>query len=268
MEKFYKPLIAVITFYTMHYVANVIMHLVLIFYNIDFLKSWFTGTYTIEQILVMENPMVSGISHILSHIMVFYFLYVTTIARPETVVSTRHIRWKYVIPAIIFSFLMVIACDAYQSLLWGTLHEEVESYPSEAFTFISLCITGPIIEETIFRESIQGNLVRNDMKTWNAILVSATIFALLHFSKVDFASNFIFGIVSGMLYAKTRSITASSILHITNNTLAYILYADYTNAVSRYTSSMSGVMTYILVATLLFATSIYVLCIFWKSENK
>lgn len=264
MEKFYKPLIAIVTFYTMHYVSRVIMNLVLIFYNIDFLKSWFTGSYTEEQYAIMGSPTITGISRILGHLLVFSFLYVATITNQKTVISTSHIKWKYVIPIITFSFMLIMAFDGFINLASGSLNDAVEGYPYHTLTFISLCITGPIIEETIFRESILGNLVRNNMNTWTAILISSTIFAILHFNVVTILPNFVFGIITGILYVKTKSIVASSILHIINNTMAFLVYADYSTAVSSFTQSTVGLTTYIATITVMFIISICAIGFYWK----
>jgi membrane protease YdiL (CAAX protease family) len=71
----------------------------------------------------------------------------------------------------------------------------------------------PIAEEILFR----GLVLKQFLKQFTpikAVLLSSLIFSFYHLTLVDFAGHFVVGIILGIFYYKTNSITVSSILHI------------------------------------------------------
>ena len=47
---------------------------------------------------------------------------------------------------------------------------------------LGIALVGPVVEELVFREGIQGTMERGGVKPWIAILVSALCFGLIHFN--------------------------------------------------------------------------------------
>ena len=89
-------------------------------------------------------------------------------------------------------------------------------------SLIQVCILAPIIEEILMRGVVLGGL-RNSYGTVTALLISAMLFACLHFNMVQTLSAFVCGIVLGLLYIKTSSIFCCMIAHGGYNLISYIM---------------------------------------------
>ncbi len=92
---------------------------------------------------------------------------------------------------------------------------------------------GALVEEIIFRHFIITYLesVLNK-KHLIIILVSSTLFAILHFSKGDItiiSSIFIYGILYGLLFIRYRSIWIPFAVHFAHNLFVHILGGDIVN---------------------------------------
>src|SRR5574344_1488484 len=72
---------------------------------------------------------------------------------------------------------------------------------------ITMSIIAPIFEEMLFRGAIEGHLLNKWKNPRHAIFVSA----------------FLFGLILGDIYFRTRSLTAVIILHFINNTISVII---------------------------------------------
>jgi membrane protease YdiL (CAAX protease family) len=95
-------------------------------------------------------------------------------------------------------------------------------------TTMMIIITAPFIEEFLFRGCIQ-NFLRKRLGTFQAIVLTSFIFAMMHFSPSQKLSNipllislFTFSLYLGFLYEKTRSLLAPIILHMTFNSISVI----------------------------------------------
>lgn len=88
-------------------------------------------------------------------------------------------------------------------------------------SFFQVCVLAPIIEEILMRGFLLGGLSINYGKT-AALLISAFLFAFLHFNMVQTLSAFICGIVLGLLYLHTESIFCCILAHIGYNLISYI----------------------------------------------
>lgn len=88
-------------------------------------------------------------------------------------------------------------------------------------SFLQVCVLAPIIEEILMRGFLLGGLSPNYGKT-AALLISAVLFALLHFNMVQTLSAFICGIVLGLLYLHTGSIFCCILAHLGYNLISYI----------------------------------------------
>lgn len=84
-----------------------------------------------------------------------------------------------------------------------------------------IAVVAPFIEETLFRGILFGSL-RTYCGKWTAIIISAFIFAALHFDLIGLFPRFILGIGLGYLYVNNDSIFPSIGLHGLNNFLAVL----------------------------------------------
>ncbi len=88
--------------------------------------------------------------------------------------------------------------------------------------FIQTCIIAPFVEEILMRGIITDGL-KTTCGIPAAILLSALLFALLHFNMVQTLSAFICGIVLGLLYVKTGSVLCCITAHCGYNMLSYFM---------------------------------------------
>lgn len=95
---------------------------------------------------------------------------------------------------------------------------EFTGVSSPIWMFIYSIILAPIIEELIYRDFILRKLEKYGSGL--AILVSTTLFALMHGNLSQILSSFLLGLVLAFVYSLTKSKKAVIILHIVNN--AYI----------------------------------------------
>lgn len=79
----------------------------------------------------------------------------------------------------------------------------------------------PFLEELLHRGVVYGRL-RRMMGMWPAVIVSALIFAGLHFNIVQFVYAFLLGIVFALFVEKTGRLYPAVIAHIVANAVAVI----------------------------------------------
>ena len=103
----------------------------------------------------------------------------------------------------------------YQEMIQSLIKSPVAS-------LIQVCVFVPIIEEMLMRGVVLEGL-KNTYGFLVALLVSAVLFALLHFNMVQTLSAFVCGVVLGLLYIKTSSIFCCMLVHCGYNLISYIV---------------------------------------------
>ena len=101
--------------------------------------------------------------------------------------------------------------------------QQISNLTSELLGAISVGLLAPIAEEIGFRGVLLGGLLRMRCKPWVAIVLSAIVFALVHGFSVKLFGTMVFGIITGWLFWRTRSLLPGMIIHIVNNSTAVIL---------------------------------------------
>ena len=91
-----------------------------------------------------------------------------------------------------------------------------------------ILLIAPLVEEFLFRGCMQ-NWLRRHIGTPLAVILTSLVFAFMHYSPSQGASNFpliislfSFSLYLGFLYEKTRSLLAPMILHMTFNGISVI----------------------------------------------
>jgi len=82
-----------------------------------------------------------------------------------------------------------------------------------------------VAEELLFRGVIQRNLV-SAFGAWRGVVLTAALFSIMHIiwrSWEEVAFAFAGGLLLGLLYQRTRSLTAPIILHAGNNILLVVV---------------------------------------------
>ncbi len=105
------------------------------------------------------------------------------------------------------------------------------------FNFAIFSIMAAISEEFLFRGVLQNILISTSFKKnpWIAILVTAIIFSMIHFSATGFISRFYAGILLGAAYYLSNNLIVPIVMHAINNGLVlaayYISKANYDNPI-------------------------------------
>jgi uncharacterized protein len=81
-----------------------------------------------------------------------------------------------------------------------------------ALFLVTTAIAAPVFEELLFRGFLLPSLSRY-FSTWNAVLLSGLIFAVVHLSLAEVLPLTVLGIVLGFVYARTQNLLASMLLH-------------------------------------------------------
>jgi len=82
-----------------------------------------------------------------------------------------------------------------------------------------MVVVAPVLEEIFFRGFIFKTLLERS-KVWIAFLVSAAIFAGIHFEFGTFMPLFILGLILNWIFFNTKSIYPGILFHIINNAIA------------------------------------------------
>lgn len=89
-------------------------------------------------------------------------------------------------------------------------------------SFLHVCVLAPVVEEALMRGFVLCGL-QSTVGAAGALLLSAALFALLHFNMVQTLSAFLCGLVLGLLYLYTGSLFCCILAHCEYNAISYIL---------------------------------------------
>lgn len=127
---------------------------------------------------------------------------------------------------------------------------------------ITMAIIAPIFEEMLFRGAIEGHLLKKWKNPRYAILVSALIFGIVHLNPAQILFAFLFGLILGDIYFRTKSLSAVIILHFINNTISVIimfLFPEYDKL-----TDLLGFNTMACLSLISFIAFIFLMKIFKK----
>jgi len=88
--------------------------------------------------------------------------------------------------------------------------------------FLKVCVIAPIAEEALMRGFLLSGL-RDGYGTAGALLISAAVFALLHFNAVQTLSALVCGFILGLLYLQTGSLLCCILAHSGYNMVSYFV---------------------------------------------
>lgn len=143
---------------------------------------------------------------------------------------------------LLFDIMMIMifpVVDEWNILLFG------DESGTDKFNFIELisgCLLAPLVEEAIFRGAIERRLLEKNWNPWFAIVISAFLFAIPHFSLYTLFLS-CFGILVGWLYYRTRCIWPGILIHALYNSILFVPgYIFYNFASSENLSDESEVL--------------------------
>ena len=88
---------------------------------------------------------------------------------------------------------------------------------------LTVCLTGPMVEEMVFRGAIERRLLEKNWNPWYAIVISSIFFAVAHFNLAQGATAIVMGIFLGWVYYRTRNLWPCIMIHALNNTLCCVI---------------------------------------------
>ena len=97
------------------------------------------------------------------------------------------------------------------------------------WAILSVVVCAPILEEILFRGLIFESC-RERFGSGVAVLVSASLFGLVHGVPVQIINAFVVGLIFGYIYLRTGSLLSVILLHVVNNGIAYISLAFFGDA--------------------------------------
>ena len=164
------------------------------------------------------------LSLILADVIASVVLFATGLARLKASFVPSGESARRVAVAVLAAICGIFACDllSEQLALEDLLEDQFLEMGRMPLGIITLAILGPIVEELVFREALQGTLLRGGCKAWVAMVVSAASFGLVHMNPAQIPFAFLMGLILSYVYQKTGNIFVTSIIHILNNSLAVV----------------------------------------------
>lgn len=131
------------------------------------------------------------------------------------------------------------------------------------YTFTTLVIVAPILEELIFRGIMLGGLLTR-YSPLKSILISSLLFSFVHLNPWQFIAAMISGLFLGWIYYKTRSVVPTIIMHSVNNLVGFLAIAKYgkesiDNSLVQIAGGTVNAAVIIIGSMLVFVGSVYLL---------
>lgn len=144
-------------------------------------------------------------------------------------VSPAYLRsrpWGVLMWSALASLGMLVPSLWFQEMLPplpDILQEMMTEVMKEPLGYMAVGVFAPMVEELVFRGAILAVLLTVFPRSWQGIVVSALLFALIHVNPAQMPHAFICGLLLGWMYVRTGSIVPGVVFHWVNNTIAYIL---------------------------------------------
>ena len=132
------------------------------------------------------------------------------------------IRWRPASLAIAAGIPAAIATSILTEdiALPDTVKGLIEAMSCTPWGIVSIAIIGPVCEELLFREAIEGEMLRRGARPWLAVAASALAFSFVHLNLAQGLYALPMAILFGIIYLRTGNILLTSLLHILNNATA------------------------------------------------
>lgn len=124
--------------------------------------------------------------------------------------------------------------------------------------FLAVAIVGPISEEILMRRIVLNEMREATGKVWGGILISAALFAIIHFNPIQIVFAFPAGILLGWLYCKTESLLVPICVHILNNSFAFLTIRLGMEEPTKF-------MSFEVLATLAACITVAIVLIIWMN---
>lgn len=150
--------------------------------------------------------------------------------------------------AMLMSLVSILPLNLFVSALNINDYSEAVA-TNEQLSFASIIgigILAPLAEEIVFRGGIEEKLLQWKTNPWIGILISAFMFAILHFYPSLIIGTFISGILLGWVYYKTRNVMVCFGMHMVNNSVSCVI--DYISPDSSFYADIMNQTRFIIIA--------------------
>lgn len=147
----------------------------------------------------------------------------------STAFCTSKIEWQSITYSLAGAFtgIFAISCAIDMIDVPDRMRDVFDNMSDYPFGLINIAILGPLTEELVFREAVQGSMLRQGAKPWQTVVVSALIFGIIHLNWTQTLAGVGIGALLAIIYCKTGSVVMTSIIHILNNTVSVAQMALY-----------------------------------------
>ncbi len=168
-------------------------------------------------IVIVQTPVLVGLTALLAWVRMPLREYL----------ALRPLRWKATAVCVLLLLLLLASQD---TLTWLTGQEVVppvmvDAYRTAGFLPLlafALIVAAPVVEETFFRGFMYTSLAASRVGHVGAVLLTAAVWALIHFQYGWFgiACIFVDGLFLGLVRWRTGSATLTTVLHAITNLVA------------------------------------------------
>lgn len=167
-------------------------------------------------------------------------------------------QWLRTRPWMTLSWSCVAALGAIVPSMW--LQEQMPELPNfvenefdmvlaSRWGYLAIGLLAPLAEEIVFRGAILRALLSSPrLSAAGAVVLSAVLFALIHFNPAQLPHAFVIGLLLGWMYYRTGSILPGIAYHWANNSVAYVLYNLYPNPDMKLIDLFQGSQQHVLMA--------------------
>ena len=170
------------------------------------------------------SPTLLALAVIISGLLSCLILWGMKMIRLPKALDCSVVRWCPALLGILAAVVGIFSTDmASEMLNLPDMMEDVfMDLAKNVWGILGIAIIGPIVEELVFREGIQGSLERSGKPFWLAAVVSALCFGLIHLNPAQVPFAFVMGLILSVIYHKTGNAVVTSIIHILNNSIAVL----------------------------------------------
>lgn len=108
---------------------------------------------------------------------------------------------------------------------------QIQGMTLDPIGLLAVCVMAPLVEEGVFRGTIERKMLEKNMNPWWAIVISALLFAIMHINLTQGITALILGLFLGWVYYRTRNIWLCIFVHAVNNTMSSVLSLTTDDAV-------------------------------------
>jgi membrane protease YdiL (CAAX protease family) len=214
-----------------------------------------------------DNGMVKSFALLISYL--FSFIWIIRIAKKKVEKEGHwNVKWKKGKTKLNIMFLfalititLIILLEPITELIpipESILEVFKEMIQPNIFSFLTIVVAAPILEELFFRGIILEGFLRN-YKPWKAIIWSALVFGMAHFNPWQTIGATIMGLLLGWAYVKTKSLWPGVLIHFLNNLIGYsvIAFTKENNLLIKYTNEYISYSYLMILSIIILIIGVY-----------